>query len=94
MKKIENPSEISFSKIGMENVIVLLHSEVLKPKWLTELIPGLGYDETITLDAIKNQFPYNGLMVIVERPLSGEIYRFGNYDDTTWHQVGTMDGYA
>lgn len=94
MKEIKNPSEVRFSKMGMDEVTVLYHGEVLKPRWLTGLIPELGYDETITLEAIKNQFPYNGLMVIAERPLSGEIYRFGNYDNTTWHQVGTMEGYA
>lgn len=94
MKAIENPQEIVFSQLGMDNVIVLLHGKVLEPEWLMMLVPELGYDKVLSLSSIHNQFPERGVMVIHEKPLGGAIYRFGNYDDTTWHQIGTMDGYA
>lgn len=94
MKEIKDPEKIMFSQLGMDSVTVLLHGKVLEPKWLTMLVPDLGYDKVLSLSSIHNQFPENGVMVIHEKPLGGAIYRFGNYDDTTWHQIGAMDGYA
>lgn len=93
MEKIDNPQEIYFSKMGMDTVLVILNDEVVNPKWNREP-HDVGVDETITLEDIQKQFPYPGLLVIAESPLSGAIYRCGNYSDMAWWQVGTMAGYA
>ena len=34
------------------------------------------------------------ILAIVEYPTSGYIYRYRNYSDKKWMQVGKMDGYA
>ena len=93
MEKINNPKEIFFSKMGMDTVLVILNDKVVNPKW-NRVTHDVGVDETITLDDIQRQFPYPGLLVIAESPLSGAIYRWGNYSDMAWWQVGTMEGYA
>lgn len=58
----------------------------------------------ITLDEIYQQFKKKTgcefpsldsiITVVVERPLSGEIYQCGNYGDGVWVKHGTLRGYA
>lgn len=43
-------------------------------------IGGTKYGETV--------------MVIMEKPLEGRIYRYGNELDNKWYQIGTTCGYA
>lgn len=67
---------------------------VLEPHWKSD-DPGLPGHETITLEDIALQFPDNGcLTVLAERPLEGHIYRYNNYGEKEWLEVGTTCGYA
>ena len=49
--------------------------------------------ELTTLKDIADDYP-NVRILIVEGPLSGRIYRYGNHKANTWEKVGTMEGYA
>lgn len=51
--------------------------------------------EYLTLADISEQFQGRCcLMVIAETPLSGHIYRYDNYGEKEWLEVGTTGGYA
>lgn len=53
----------------------------------------------ITLDkcleiAKENGYKIGTILVIAESYLNGKIYRYGNYSDNEWWEVGTMAGFA
>ena len=56
-------------------------------------------DTMITLDKCLEIAKLEGytegiILVIAESYLDGKIYRYGNYLDDTWYEVGTMAGFA
>lgn len=55
-------------------------------------------DETLSLEDIRNQVEaVHGkslILVIAVYPLGGKVYRYGNYEDCGWCEVGRMCGYA
>ena len=55
-------------------------------------------DHIVTLDMIRKQIEsrYGKILIIViaESPLHGEIFRYGNYEDKRWGQIGKNCGYA
>lgn len=34
------------------------------------------------------------ILLILESYMSGKVYRYGNYNDEYWYEVGTMRGFA
>lgn len=46
-----------------------------------ELAEGYGYEKGV-------------IIMICEDEMSGTVYKYGNYDDGLWYQVGTTCGYA
>ena len=102
MKSIENPDEIKFYRMGGADIVIIVspkHTEssfnaLYNPTW-SDFEEG---DETLTLDAIFQQvnevYGDSLILVIAEYPLSGKIYRYGNYKGGGWIEVGTIDGYA
>lgn len=59
-----------------------------------------GFDKLITwqelLDKARmdNKNKYGTCLVIIEEPLNGIVYSYGNYDLTTIYEQGTTKGYA
>ena len=51
------------------------------------------YDDTITLEDIALRYPKVEI-VIHEEALSGEVYRYNNYGDKEWWEIGKTRGYA
>ena len=47
----------------------------------------------LTLDEIAEQLDHQQITVIVDGPLEGAIYHFGNHGDF-WEQIGKTVGYA
>ena len=103
MKKVENPSEFEiceFDGMNASGVYLggLAELEKAKPKWRIdkEATERCGIRlRVLTLKEIAEQLceEYPVITVIVNRPLGGEIYQWGNYGDEWW-QIGTLDGYA
>lgn len=91
MKKVENPNKVIISQLAGDHVHVINRNTLVKIKWkkITQ-----NEDMIITLSDISNQYPRSSLLVIVETPLMGTIYRYGNYDNKNWYEVGTTCGYA
>lgn len=52
-----------------------------------------GEPEFITLDELAKQFPGEQLTVIIDKPLNGEIWNYGNAGKK-WLRIGTTGGYA
>lgn len=51
------------------------------------------YDEPISLEDIVQRYPTVNI-VIHEEALSGEVFRYNNYKDNEWWEVGRTRGYA
>lgn len=52
-----------------------------------------GEPDFITLDELAEQFPDQMITVIIDDPLDGEIYNYGNAGKK-WLRIGTTGGYA
>ena len=59
-----------------------------------------GFDELITwkelIDKARMDFKNKRgtCLIIIENPMSGTVYSYGNYDLSTIHEHGTTNGYA
>ena len=103
MKKITNPEEFEICPFDGMNVsrvylggVAELERVILTwriDKERSEMIEINCY--VLTLKEIAEQLREKTdlITVIVQRPLSGEIYQWGNYGDE-WRQIGELDGYA
>lgn len=102
MKRV-NAGEICFDSMS-DTVIVLCCKEdineegpehiVLEPVW-KKYEPDDSPVEYLTLADISEQFKgHRCLTVITESPLDGRVYRYNNYGEKEWLEVGTTCGYA
>ena len=102
MKRV-NAEETYFNSMS-DTVIVLCSNEniaeeglkhiILEPVW-KKYAPDDCHVEYLTLADISEQFQgHSCLMVIAESPLEGHVYRYNNYDEKEWVEVGTTCGYA
>ena len=102
MKRV-NAEETYFDSMN-DMVIVLCCKEdiaeegpdhiVLEPVW-KKYEPDDSPVEYLTLADISEQFQgHSCIMVIAESPLRGSIYRYNNYGEKEWLEVGTTCGYA
>ena len=103
MKMITNPEEFDicpFDGINVSRVYLggVTDLEKVILTWRTDeersKIMGVKY-YVLTLKEIADQLHEETdlITVIVQSPLSGEIYQWGNYGDEWW-QIGELDGYA
>ena len=101
MERIEKPGReviIEFDGVVSSGVYIGPVADMRRVngdlKWREEHETG----ETImvlTLNEIAEQLADAFLItVVVEAPLSGRIYQYGNYSDASWWQIGELDGYA
>lgn len=99
--KIDNPQDIRIYKQDyVSHATVFLHDEncewqnvTNKLEWHSDWFEG---DEFIWLhlDEIAEQLSeVKVIMVMVEDPLNGVIYEYGNHGDY-WEEVGKLCGYA
>ena len=103
MEKITNPSEFEicpFDGINVSRVYLggVTDLEKVILTWRTdkersEMMEIKYYVLTLKEIADRLREKTDLITVIVQRPLSGEIYQWGNYGDEWW-QIGTLDGYA
>ena len=103
MKKITNPSEFEICPFDGNTVsrvylggLADLEKVILTWRRNEERDKLYGIEcYVLTLKEIADQLREKAdlITVIVQRPLSGEIYQWGNYGDEWW-QIGTLDGYA
>lgn len=90
MEKIDCPKEETFD-LRSESIMVMKSSGGNR-----EIYDLCDTDvEKMSLEDISQTFGDKGtLLVIVESPLEGTIYRYNNYDTKEWVEVGKMCGYA
>ena len=63
------------------------------------IMQGFEYDKPMTFGDILEKCIENGyeggtILLITESHLDGTIYRYGNYGDDLWYEVGNMVGFA
>ena len=101
MKSIENPDEIKFYRMGGASLRIIVspyqngmpEDVLFIPEWREN-----ERDEILNLqdiyEQVRKKYGESLILTIVEYPTSGYIYRYGNYSDKKWMQVGTMNGYV
>ena len=92
------PKEITFSGLSQEIVTIIVQSTRNEKAKLHGCKLYLDDENTMTLqdieDKAKKDFKNLSLItVLVSRPLSGEVYEYGNYGDY-WVKTGDLIGYA
>ena len=107
-KQVENPELVQFWN-DMTSVRVIIHNDLYTDtlvqdlKWNTHELQnddGQVYEtmDFISLAEIAEQIEARGydssILVIAEDPMRGTVYRYGNYSDRCWEEVGWMCGYA
>lgn len=63
------------------------------------IVQVFEYDEPMTFGdilgkCIDNGYEVGTILLITESHLDGTIYRYGNYGDDLWYEVGNMVGFA
>lgn len=88
MNKHKNDEQIFY-----ENIKVIFDEKVI------HIIQCLEYEEPITFFDILEKCKENGyksgtILIICESYLRGIVYKYGNYGDDLWYEVGNMIGFA
>lgn len=58
---------------------------------------GTEDDKFLCLDDCLDIIGYEGegrVIVIIEDPLKGKVYQYGNYAEKCWEEIGETQGYA
>lgn len=102
MKSIEDASAEVFHLTGGVYIIIIVkpiqnefEKILYEPVWPN--VQGTC-EKILTLEDIKvqveQQYGESLITVIAEYPLRGNVYRYGNYKDGRWSEIGTVSGYA
>lgn len=80
-------------QILTEDIKVIFDEKVI------HIMQDFEYDEPLTFGDILEKCRESGytvgtILLIAESYLSGTIYRYGNYGDDLWYEVGSMVGFA
>lgn len=101
MKSIENAAAETFSLMGGVELIVIVNPYCNElDKVLFEPVWQGTYDNEVELSLediriqVEQKYGKSLITVIAEYPLSGDVYRYGNYEGAGWIQIGTVCGYA
>ncbi len=82
-------------KIGYTDILNIVFGDKYIKKYLeNEECLNYTFDEVLQC-AVENGYQKRDgtILVIAENPLSGKVYRYGNYGDF-WTEIGTTVGYA
>lgn len=80
-------------QILTEDIKVIFDEKVI------HIMQDFEYDEPLTFGdilekCIESGYTVGTILLIAESYLSGTIYRYGNYGDDLWYEVGSMVGFA
>lgn len=80
-------------QILTEDIKVIFDEKVIN------IMQDFEFDEPMTFGDILEKCIENGyeggtILLITESYLDGTIYRYGNYGDDLWYEVGNMVGFA
>ena len=80
-------------KILTEDIKAIFDEKVIN------IVQVFEYDEPLKFGDILEKCRENGyevgtILLITESYLDGTIYRYGNYGDDLWYEVGSMVGFA
>ena len=80
-------------QILTEDIKVIFDEKVI------HIMQDFEYDEPLTFGdilekCIESGYAVGTILLIAESYLSGTIYRYGNYGDDLWYEVGSMVGFA
>jgi len=77
--------------IWVYGILTLIYKDKVKKIYMDEM------DDPIQFVEFLEMVDYDGketILLIAEEHLYGKIYRYGNYNDDKWYEVGEMKGFA
>lgn len=92
-ENIEEEERLNKIDLSGMSIITIIFEDVVKT-----VLDGENENEFTLCDcyniAVENGFDKRGcIVVLVEYPLRGSVYRYGNHGDY-WEEIGTLKGYA
>lgn len=82
-----------------ENVKVIFEDKCielfnnLEPDYENNCLKGLTLNDCLNI-AKENGYKVGTVTVLSESYLEGNIYRYGNYNDGKWYEIGKLAGFA
>ena len=93
MEKVEEDMVLSENiKVIFDDVLIELFNN-LESDYKNNCMKGLTLKDCVN-EAKEKGYKNGTILVISESYLSGEIYRYNNYNQKEWYQVGSMVGFA
>ena len=65
----------------------------LEPDYKNNCMKGLTLNDCLKI-AKENGYTRGTIMILSESFLNGEVYRYGNYLNNKWYQIGKLAGFA
>lgn len=79
-------------KIIFEDKYIKLFND-LEPDYENNCMKGLTLNDCLRI-AKENGYKRGTIMVLSESYLDGDVYRYGNYQDDEWYEIGKLVGFA
>lgn len=79
-------------KIIFEDKYIKLFND-LEPDYENNCMKGLTLNDCLRI-AKENGYKRGTIMVLSESYLDGDVYRYGNYLDDEWYEIGKLAGFA
>ena len=64
-----------------------------EPDYKNKCLKGLNLNDCLN-KAKENGYTTGTIIVLSESYLDGEVYRYGNYQDDEWYEIGKLAGFA
>ena len=79
-------------KIIFEDKYINLFNDI-EPDYENNCMKGLTLNDCLRI-AKENGYKRGTIMVLSESYLDGDVYRYGNYQDDEWYEIGKLVGFA
>lgn len=65
----------------------------LEPDYNNDCMKGLSLKDCLSI-AKENGYTCGTILVLSESYMTGDVYRYGNYNDGEWYKIGSLVGFA
>ena len=79
-------------KIIFDDKYISLYND-LEPDYENNCMKGLTLEDCLN-KAKENGYTGGTILVLSESYMTGDVYRYGNYNDGEWWRIGSLVGFA
>ena len=93
MKKVDkNTTLLEDVNIIVEDKCINLFNNI-EPDYENNCMKGLTLNDCLRI-AKENGYTSGTILVLSESCFDGNVYRYGNYLDNEWYEIGKLEGFA